>query len=182
MNIHYRKLTQADSKDYRTIRLECLKEHPENFGTTYKEESSKPKLAFESYLEQPSAGTFQMGAYVEKQLIGICGVLREMQEKRRHRGTVVQMYVKSAYSGKGIGRHLLVAVVEEAFLIPEIEQLDLALVANNKGAKITYERVGFREYGYQQNYFKDGDRYSDQIFMVLFRKEYIASGLSSLLT
>jgi RimJ/RimL family protein N-acetyltransferase len=170
MSIHYRKLLPTDAKEYRKIRLECLEKYQENFGSTFQEERTRPKLAFEEYIEQQTNGKFFTGAFNDDELIGICGFSQEQKPKTRHIGTIIQMYVRTDYSGKGIGLELLNTVIEEAFKIPEIEQLLLGVVAINTSANRIYEQAGFQQYGLLKNYFKAGNAYSDQRLMVLYRK------------
>ena len=170
MSIIYRKLKPEDSKEYWKIRLECLERHPDNFGTGFEEEKLNPKLDFESYIRQNTLGKFIYGAFDEGILIGICVFSQESRRKTRHIGNINQMYVKAEYQGKGVGIELLNTVVKQAFMIPEIEQLVLSVVASNKGANILYEKAGFIQYGLQKNYFKDESRYFDQRFMIKYRK------------
>jgi len=172
MNIQYRRLTPADLKAYRELRLESLKNHPENFGSNFKEESAKPKLAFETYIQEQSADKFILGAFDNEKLIGICGFFREEKKKCNHFGTIIQMYVRKAYGGKGVGLNLLRAVIEEAFKIPEVEQVILGVVTTNISANKIYEEAGFKEYGLHRKYFKEGEQYFDQRFMILYREDY----------
>jgi len=170
MSISYRRLNREDSKEYWKIRLECLERHPDNFGTGFEEEKQNPKLDFKCYTMQNTPGKFIFGAFDEESLIGICVFSQESRRKTRHIGTINQMYVKAEYQGKGIGIELLNKVIGEAFMIPEIEQLVLSVVASNKSANTLYENAGFIQYGLQKNYFKDENRYFDQRFMIKYRK------------
>jgi RimJ/RimL family protein N-acetyltransferase len=170
MSIHYRKLLPKDAKEYRKIRLECLEKYPYNFGSTFQEERNRPKLAFEEYIEQQANGKFFTGAFNDDELIGICGFSQEPRPKTRHIGTIIQMYVREEYGGKGIGLELLKMAIQEGFKIPEIEQLLLGVVATNTSANRIYEQAGFQQYGLLKNYFKAGNAYSDQRLMVLYRK------------
>jgi len=169
MKISYRRLEPEDSKAYRIIRLECLEKHPENFGSIFREEKNKPKLAFETFIEEKAPDNFIFGAFDEDKLIGICGFAREPKKKTRHIGTIIQVYVKLEYSGKGIGLELLNAAKKEAFKLPEIEQLMLGVVVSNKSANVIYEKAGFQQYGLHKRYFKEGDKYFDQRLMILYR-------------
>jgi RimJ/RimL family protein N-acetyltransferase len=170
MNIHYRKLLPADSKQYREVRLDALKNFPENFGSSYDAESAKPKLAFEIAIEQQVAGSFIVGAFDGDKLIGICGFAQETGPKVQHRGLIIQMYIQPAYQGQKFGPQLLQATITEAFKIPEVEQLALGVVANNVNAARIYERAGFKDFGLQPNYIKTGGRYLHQRLMLLDRK------------
>jgi hypothetical protein len=61
MNISYRKLAPDESKQYREIRLESLRLHPESFDSGYEEQSKLPKLKFEKAIEEPGIDRFVWG-------------------------------------------------------------------------------------------------------------------------
>lgn len=148
MNISYRKLAPDNSKQYRAIRLESLRLHPESFGADYEEQSALPKLMFEKAIEEPVDERFVMGAIDEGDLIGICGFIPFVLYKGLEltdAGTIIQMYVKAAYRGRKIGLGLVKAVVEEAFKLPEINQIVLGVMTGNKSAIRVYEQAGFEK-------------------------------------
>ena len=169
MNIQYRKLTPADVKQYRDVRLEALKSYPQNFGSSYEEESALPKLGFEIYIEQGTAGNFIVGAFDDEKLIGICGFAQEVKKKVRHRGLIIQMYVKPAYQGKKVGLQLLKAAIDEAFKLPELEQIVLGVMTTNLSAAKIYQQAGFKEFGIHPRFSKVDGIYMDERLMVLFR-------------
>lgn len=168
-----RLLTASDSLLYRSARLECLKNHPENFGTLFEEESNTPQLVFEKYLNNPKSGNFMFGAFDGDRCIGICGFVNGTRNKTKHRGEIVQMYVNENYSGKGIGKKLLTKTIEKAFEKSLIEQIVLSVVLSNEGANKLYEQVGFIEYGIIRDYFKLNGKKWDQRFMILERERYL---------
>jgi len=170
MNIHYRKLLPTDSKQYREVRLDALKNFPENFGSSYEEESAIPKLAFEINVEQGANDKFIVGAFDSETLIGICGFAQESRIKIKHRGLIIQMYIKPQYQGQKLGLQLLQTTIDEAFKIPDIQQLVLGVITTNEGAKKLYEQAGFKEFGIHPGYLKVNSRYYDERLMVLFRK------------
>jgi len=169
--MHFRKLTPADSPLYRKVRLECLLTFPDNFGSTYEEESSQHELKFEKILREVDPNSFLAGAFDGDSLIGLCGFYREGRKKTRHRGEIVQMYIHPDYANKSLGTGLLKYTIEKALENPEVEQLILSLVLQNEKAGRVYEKLGFREYGRLTNYFKSGTQYWDQRFMVLHRAD-----------
>lgn len=170
MNITYRILQPADAPAYRQLRLEALKLHPANFGSTYEDESNKPRLAFETYIQQQVPGKFIAGAFDDDTLIGICGFVREDAKKTHHRGSIIQMYVRQQYSGRGCGLALLQATVQHAFILPGVEQLVLGVVTANISAVKTYEKAGFKTIGVWPGYFKEADgNYLDEQLMILNR-------------
>jgi len=157
---------------YRETRLACLKSMPEYFGSTYEEEVLNPKLKFETYIEQDLPEHFMLGAFDNNELIGLAGFERTHRKKTRHRGDLVQVYVDVKYRGQKIGERLIRKVLEDAFALEGIEQIELSAVANNQGAIRLYEKLGFKTYGIQPEYFKVEDGYTDQAFMFLFKKDY----------
>ena len=172
MKIHYRKLQAEDVAVYRKVRLECLFEFPDNFGSTYGEESQVKELKFETILAVGKSDSFMMGAFDGELLIGLCGFNREDRLKTKHRGEIVQMYVNKQYANKNIGSSLLKATIEKAFQNPDIEQISLSVVQQNETANKVYEHLGFSEYGRIPNYFKSATRYWDQRFMILYRQGF----------
>ena len=149
MNIFYRKLAPIDAKAYREIRLESLKAHPESFGSSFEEQSQRPKLMFEEALERPVDDRFIIGAFDQDMLVGICGFVPFVLEsflELDHVGTLIQMYVGSTYRGKKVGLNLTTAVTKEAFKIPGIEQVVLGVRQDNLSAIRVYEQAGFLVY------------------------------------
>jgi ribosomal protein S18 acetylase RimI-like enzyme len=108
-------------------------------------------------------------------LIGIVGFIRGNREKTRHRGEVVQMYVDPKFGGQGIGSRLLRELINAAFKLKDMESLELTVVANNTSAVKLYEKLGFKVFGVQKNYFKAGDKYWNQMFMQLLREDFSAN-------
>jgi RimJ/RimL family protein N-acetyltransferase len=173
MQISYRKLISGDETAYRRLRLECLKNFPEKFGSGYEEEAKVSKLKFEGFIENQSAVNFMYGAFApDGNLIGIVGFARSDREKTRHRGEVVQMYVDPRFGGQGIGERLLRELIVAAFKLKDVESLELTVVADNTPAVKLYEKLGFKVFGVQKNYFKAGAKYWDQMFMQLFRADF----------
>jgi ribosomal protein S18 acetylase RimI-like enzyme len=170
MEIIYRKLRPEETGVYREIRLECLKNFPDWFGSVYEEQVVLPKLMGETTIEEQKPEKFIFGAFSDGKLIGICGFTKEMRKKTKHRAEVTQVYVKPEYQGKKIGEGMMRALAKEAFTNPEVEQLELGVETNNPSAIRTYEKAGFTTFGHIKHYFKDGDKYFDEYLMVLYKK------------
>jgi ribosomal protein S18 acetylase RimI-like enzyme len=149
MEISYRKLTAADAADYRDIRLESLRLHPESFGASFEEQRKLPKLMFETALEEPTDERFVIGVFDQQALSGICGFVpfaSDNGRQLRRTGTIIQMYVKAAYRGRKIGLNLVKAALEAAFQIAGIEQVMLGVAEGNISAIRVYEQAGFQPY------------------------------------
>ena len=172
MSIIIRKLQPHESGIYREVRLACLKNVPQYFGSTYEEEILNPKLMFETFIEDASPDHMMFGAFDNEQLIGITGFNRMARQRAMHRGEIVQVYVDSSYRGQNIGEQLIRRALEYAFTLDGIEQVQLSVIANYQAAIKLYEKLGFKTFGLQPRYFKVGDTYLDQQFMQLFKGEY----------
>ena len=126
MTITYRKLIPGDSRQYRKIRLESLKDHPESFGASYEKEKMQPKLRFEEMIETQSTEAIMIGAFGKEELIGICGFVAFTLDdilNLDNAGTIIQMYVRIDYSGQKIGLNLINATVQQAFKIIDIDMI-----------------------------------------------------------
>ena len=172
LNISIRKLEPQEARLYRAVRLACLKNAPDHFGSTYEEESRMPKLKFENCIEKEASEQFMWGGFDDGKIIGIVGFERLERQKARHRGEIVQMYVDESDRGQNIGEKLLRRLVKHAFSLNGIEQLQLSVIAGNHAAIKLYEELGFKTFGLQPRYFKVGDLYRDQQFMQLLKNEY----------
>lgn len=172
MQIIYRKLKSSEAQDFRRVRLECLQNFPDSFGTLYEDEVGKAKLYFEELIEQNPADVIFFGAFAGDDLIGIAGFVRGDRTKTRHRGEIVSMYVKPDFHGQKVGENLLRALVKAVFDLEGIEQIHLTVVADNASAVRLYERIGFETFGVQENYFKSGEKYWNQNFMQLMKENF----------
>lgn len=172
MPMTFRKLLPQESLLYRALRLACLEKEPVHFGSTFEEESKIVKLKYESFIEWKPEDHFMFGAFDDRALVGIAGFDRLDRQRTRHRGNVEQVYVDGDHRGQNIALRLMKGLIDEAFKLEDVEQLQLGVAAGNQAAINLYLKLGFRAYGIQQNYFKVGDRYMDQQFMQLFKSDY----------
>ena len=169
MSIIYRRLKPGESGLYREIRLECLKNHPESFGSSYQAQSVLPWLAFEGFIEEQTADRFVTGAFDEDKLIGICAFNRESKEKLRHQGDIIQVYVKPVYKGQRVGYSLLSTTISDIFEQTSVEQLAITVTTANPAANKLYEQLGFREFAIHPRYLKVAGKYYDLRMMLLLK-------------
>jgi ribosomal protein S18 acetylase RimI-like enzyme len=173
MSITIRRLQPHESGVYRELRLTCLKNVPQYFGSTYEEEILNPKFMFETFIEEESPDHVMFGAFDQGRLIGITGFNRMARQRAMHRGELVQVYVDPSYRGQNIGEKLIRHALGYAFHLDGIEQVQLSVIASNQTAIRLYEKIGFSTFGIQPKYFKVGNTYLDQQFMQLFRGDYL---------
>jgi GNAT superfamily N-acetyltransferase len=154
-----RRLQAADAAAYREIRLEGLERHPEAFGSTYEAEAALlPEEFVRRVTEVPTFAAERDG-----RLLGLVGLARESGVKRRHRGTLIRMYVRPEARGTGAADALVEAVLDHA----RAEGLDavlLAVITEAEPARRLYERHGFKVYGVEPGALRIGDRaYDDEL-------------------
>jgi ribosomal protein S18 acetylase RimI-like enzyme len=75
------------------------------------------------------------------------------------------MYVRPSSRNLGIGRLLLIAVLDVAR--ENVELVQLSVVKENRPARRLYESVGFLEFGVEPKASKYGDKYYDEVHMAL---------------
>ena len=162
-----RRLTAQDAGSYQQLRQEALQREPLAFTDSVAEHQSVTLEAIKTRLTS-AEDNFVMGAFIDRQLVGMAGFFRRKGEKIRHRGGIWGVYVSEECRGKGVGRVLLVELVSRIKLLPGMEQVALAVSRQNAGAKVLYESLGFKVYGCEKRALKVGNEYVDEELMVLY--------------
>ncbi|WP_338827498.1 GNAT family protein [Bradyrhizobium sp. 27S5] len=166
--IEIRRLLPEDAALYRDIRLEALRLSPEAFGSAYETESAHPVGWFAERLER---GAVILGAFRGGELAGIVGFVVAEGPKRRHKGELVGMYVRSAARRTGVGGLLIDAALDLA--AETVELVLIGVVKGNEQAHRLYRSAGFVEYGIERRALKIDGRYYDDILMA---KDLVARG------
>jgi len=95
----------------------------------------------------------------------------------RHQGSL-GMSVLAEFRGEGVGKSLLMELLEWARANPIIEKVCLEVFAENETAIGLYKKLGFVEEGRKRKAIKiDSETYGDLIFMANFLDETIHSNL-----
>jgi ribosomal protein S18 acetylase RimI-like enzyme len=108
-----------------------------------------------------------IGAFDAEQLVGMTGFYRDALLKRRHIGHVWGVFVCPSAREKGVGRAMLVEVIESARALPGIRCVRLMVAVTQEAARHLYQEVGFRVFGTEPWSLKIGEQYVDEIHMTL---------------
>jgi len=104
------------------------------------------------------------------QLAGIAGCVCDEKEKLAHIGHVMSVYVKPEHRGQGIGRQLLMAIIEYARDNPNIKKLELGVITTETAAYALYTSVGFKKVGELSMASWANDRFYDEYLMEMVLK------------
>ncbi len=160
-----RILNSSDAEAYRKVRLNALQGNPEAFSSSYEEEIEFPLERTASRLDDSSSFTF--GAFKDNTLVGVVSLVLETRQKIKHRANIFAMYVTPDYRKLGVGKKLMVAAIDEAKKLDEIEQIYLTVNGSNEPAKRLYLSLGFKTYGVDKRALRLADQYFDEELMVL---------------
>jgi len=173
-SVRIARIAPADLSAYKRLRDEGLRLHPDAFDADIESEHARPP---ESYLgrlglSETLGGTFLLGAWVGRELVGMIGLERQSLQKLRHSAELNSMMVDPRHTGKGIGLQLVNAAIAEARKAIGLEQVTLRVSTSSESAIKLYERAGFQACGVLPHAIKlvagPGQvRYFDKLTMVL---------------
>jgi ribosomal protein S18 acetylase RimI-like enzyme len=169
-----RALMGQDAAVYQSLRLQALQEHPEAFGSSYEEEAKMTMEQVAERLSKPENVTF--GMFADETLVGVVTLLTNLRPKLMHRASIVAMYVVPEKRGKGIGRRLMQAAIEEAMVRDEIMDVTLSVSVGNESARALYLSMGFKPYAVEPRFIRIDGRFYDGEWMILSLREGKAHG------
>jgi len=135
-----RRIIESDLGDFRELRLEALRLHPDAFGASYDECSHKPLQFFAEQLR----ASHVFGGYDHDNILqGMIGVSRSSLPKLSHVANIWGMYVRSGMRGSGLSSGLMEAALEAA---SSAKTVKLSVVTTNRSAYALYRSFGFTEW------------------------------------
>jgi ribosomal protein S18 acetylase RimI-like enzyme len=156
-----RRLGPDDAAAFQALRLEGLATDPCAFAASHDEEVGQSLAEVAGRLERQPV----FGAFDGMDLLGIAGFAMPPQAKKRHKGVLWGVYVHEAARGRGLGRALVLRVIEHARA--HVAQLHAAVVTSNHAARELYRSLGFATYGVEPRGLACAGQYCDQELMAL---------------
>ena len=105
--VEIKKLSADRWKDYRSLRLEALKNDPTAFGSSYGEEM---KLSEKEWKRRMKNTLFALS---DNKPIGMIVYVFQKKAKIKHIANIFGVYVKREFRNRGIGKNL----IESALLL-----------------------------------------------------------------
>jgi ribosomal protein S18 acetylase RimI-like enzyme len=161
-----RRLKRQDASSYRSLMLEAYELHPDAFTSSVAERASLPLSWWESRVKEDlDPAEMVLGAFQGSRLTGVVGVSFEAREKARHKAHLFGMYVPSASRQSGIGKALVLAVLEQARARKGVKLVQLTVTQGNDAAQGLYERCGFSVFGIEPLAIAVGEDYVSKVHM-----------------
>jgi RimJ/RimL family protein N-acetyltransferase len=162
--LNIRRLHPEDSESLVALRREALESHPLAFGASIDDDRALSLEFVRAALADSDQAVF--GGFEGEKLIGMAGVLRATRVKIHHKAHIWGMYVSRYARGKGVGRALLEAAIDQARAWPGVDQLHLGVTDAAVEARRLYETAGFRIWGREPRALQWEGRFVDEFHLV----------------
>ena len=157
----------ADAENFRALRLQALRDHPDAFSADSAFNAAQPIAYWEQRLSD--VGRQGMIFFAESQpgLVGMCGVRRESSPATQHSATVWGVFVREQWRGLRIAENLIQQCVSWAS-VNGVSSLRLGVVTTNSSAVRCYRRCGFIVYGVEPQAISVNGQMYDEFLMVRY--------------
>lgn len=160
------KLPITSWLDYKNLYMESIANSPQAFLWSKEEIGSKEDSVWQDRIKNMFFAITD-----DEKLVGMAGFYCEEKKKLAHIANIVRVYVNPEYRGKGIGKQLLLTVIEDVKSMPEIRKIQLGVIATQILALNLYESVGFEKVGELKMAVKIDDHFYDQYLMEMILNE-----------
>ena len=135
------KLSPNEWQKYKDIRLETLKAEPKAFNSTYQESATYPS----TYWKESLTNKNNLFAFAKdkNKIIGFMNLTLGEKNETDETAVIHGAYVNEKYRGQGIGKSLLIFLMEEVKKNNKIRLLKLWVKDTQTIAKNLYESMGF---------------------------------------
>lgn len=144
-----RALGPGDLDAFMAMRSTALADTPGAFGSSPAADRFADTERCRETLAASARGETQVvyGGFVAEDLAGICGLVREVAPKARHRAFIWGMFVAPEARGNGLGRRLIDRSLSHARGMDGVIAVSLGVTAAHPAARRLYESAGFEIWG-----------------------------------
>ena len=124
-SVRIARIGPADLSAYKSLRDEGLRLHIDAFDNDIESEHARPPEGYIGRLglNDTLGGTFLLGAWYDRKLVGTIGLERQSLQKLRHSAELNSMMVSPSHMGEGLGDLLMTACLTEARKAIGLEQI-----------------------------------------------------------
>jgi RimJ/RimL family protein N-acetyltransferase len=161
-SVEFRILVAGDAAAWRKVRLEALENDPEAFSATIEAHQKLTDDEILSRIVCDPSNKFVFGAFAGGELVGTAGFVREPGLKERHKGFVWGVYLRASHRGEGVGRRMMMLLLDHARKIEGLEQINISVATTQTAAMSLYRSLNFVPYGCEPRALKVNGRYIDE--------------------
>ncbi|MEQ8316515.1 MAG: GNAT family N-acetyltransferase [Phycisphaerales bacterium] len=141
------RLGPEHTEAYVKVRQRMLHEEPWSFGSTPAEDLDLARQQTRELLADD--GWAYVGAIDGDAIVSTARLFRTTRPKQAHAASIVSVWTDPAYRGRGLGRRVLLAIIDVARGWPGVELIELSVSEPSQAARRLYESLGFMTWGVQ---------------------------------
>ena len=141
-----RPALEADAENFRALRLEALRSHPDVFSADYTVNEQQPLEFWQGRLRGLGSEGMIFFAEHNAALVGMSGIRRGDSPKTRHSAMIWGVYLRPEWRSLHVAEGLLNQCLAWA-QTQQVKIVKLAVVSTNAAAIRCYARCGFTVYG-----------------------------------
>ena len=162
MKIEIKTLTADDWEKYRNIRLECLKNDPTAFGSSYEESKD---ISEDIWRKRIDNVIFALAGDIP---VGMIVVIFQTRIKTKHVAEIHGFYVSTKARGQGIGSQLMEAALKKIKMNSDIKKVKLEVNSAQDSAVRLYQKFGFETIGKRSKELLIEGSFYDNMLLDLF--------------
>ena len=164
-----RELGPQDAAHFRALRQAAMQLDESGMIAVWDDWHAQPLSDIAEMLrqEQESLNDFILGAFEEGELIGMIGFFRPTKPTLGSKGHVWGTFLLPSWRGKGVAGQLLDELIRRARRLPNLMQIQITCGSHHKNSIALYQSRGFRIFATESNALRVGDRYYDELYMML---------------
>jgi len=154
-------------QEYKSLRLQSLKNDPIAFARTYQEDAALTDAQWQNRLQdKPDRESYMLFAQIEGKLVGMSGAIFYQGSCVEHRATIVSVYVAPEYRGQGIAKRIMQSLMDYLQKTPKIVHVQLTVNTTNLAAIKLYQELGFNKIGILEKFGKVNNEFIDAYMMI----------------